>query len=69
MLLPNAIELVVTDTRENTDPMMTVNQVIDMVRDTGEDAMYGTEGELKAAYETLLSASDEDVNRIKSLIS
>lgn len=69
MMLTKAIELVVKDTRENTDPELTIAQAIDMVRETGEDCMYETDGPVKAAYLNVLRASNEDVNQAVGVVT
>lgn len=68
MPLTKAIELVVADTRENTDPDLTIREAIDMVREAGEDAGYGTEGELSEAYATVLNAFESEIERATGLV-
>lgn len=62
MLLTHALELVIADTRENTDPELTINEAIKMVRETGEDAMYGTTGDLRTAYLEVLKADQSRID-------
>lgn len=68
MPLTQAIELVVADTRESTDPNLTIREAIDMVRETGEDCAYSTEGELLDAYTTVLNATDSEIERDAGLV-
>lgn len=68
MLLTQAIELVVADTRECTDPDLTILQAIESVREAGDDVLYGTSGMVRTAYLMVCNASDAEIERAAGLV-
>lgn len=62
MQLMTAVEIVTRDTRENTDPKLTITEAIEMVRtEVTKDDLLGDCAYTDEAYVTVLNASDEDI--------
>lgn len=69
MLLTKAIELVVADTRENTDPNMTILQAIESARECNVDDLTVIDSqELLDAYLTVCDASDAEIEHAAGLV-
>lgn len=70
MTLTTAIEMVCTDTLENTSPDMTVQEIVDMVRDelTGCDLDVIESPELRAAYNIVRAATQQELDNRINLI-
>lgn len=76
MLLTTAIEHVVKDTRENTDPKFTISQAIESAREDNtlkdiSDMLDDGDmtAELADAYMTVLAATDNEIERTIGLLS
>lgn len=69
MLLTKAIELVVADTRENTDPNMTILQAIESARECSVDDLTVIDSqELLDAYLMVVDSTDEQIERAAGLV-
>jgi hypothetical protein len=71
LTLTNAIEMVVEDTRENTSPDMTVEEIVEMVRrDLVEaDLDIIEDPELRKAYDAVREAGQGQLDNRMGLIS
>jgi len=63
MTLADALELVIADTRENTDPSFTPAEAVESARTCDHDDVDGAvdEAELREAYHMVLDATDEEL--------